>query len=225
MSRNAKAFVLVFASQAALAACGTDSFVLAERDPSATEDAGRDAGDPSDDAGALEAGAAVDAGAGEPVACTSSAECAAHESCERASCGAAFGQCTPQRFLCDDAPDPVCGCNGITYFNDCLRRRDGVALLEEGECSRSVIRCDAETACPAGAYCAYLLRNENACADARAGVCWVVPASCAEPRFGGDRFASCGAGAACVDACTAIQRETPHVLQRRCERPMGTPGT
>jgi hypothetical protein len=215
-----RARFLACAVQTVLAACGTDTFVLAEREPSSMGDAGSDAGDQPVDSGGGDAGVATDARAGETAACTTSAECAAHESCERSGCAAALGQCTPQRFLCDDAPDPVCGCNGLTYFNDCLRRRDGVALLEAGECSHGAVHCDADSPCPAGAYCAYLLRSEGACTDARSGVCWVVPASCADPRVGGDRFAPCGAGAACVDACTAIQREMPHVLQRRCERPM-----
>ncbi len=29
---------------------------------------------------------------------------------------------------------PVCGCNGVTYSNDCVARSNGVMKFTEGEC-------------------------------------------------------------------------------------------
>lgn len=29
---------------------------------------------------------------------------------------------------------PVCGCNGVTYSNDCVARSNGVIKFTEGEC-------------------------------------------------------------------------------------------
>ncbi|PRY89601.1 Kazal-type serine protease inhibitor domain-containing protein [Mongoliibacter ruber] len=29
---------------------------------------------------------------------------------------------------------PVCGCNGVTYSNDCIARNNGVVKFTEGEC-------------------------------------------------------------------------------------------
>lgn len=31
---------------------------------------------------------------------------------------------------------PVCGCNGVTYSNDCFAKADGVQIWAEGECGK-----------------------------------------------------------------------------------------
>jgi hypothetical protein len=57
--------------------------------------------------------------------------------------------------------DPVCGCDGITYGNDCLRLLAGVALDHTGECGRCVPECRSGTVdpgewvdpCTGTAYC------------------------------------------------------------------------
>jgi hypothetical protein len=73
--------------------------------------------------------ASVDAGA---VTCTLSdagielgTPCQDGEFCETKICGATVGTCTtiPPDASCDGADyDPECGCNGVSYFNGCLRR-------------------------------------------------------------------------------------------------------
>lgn len=37
--------------------------------------------------------------------------------------------------VCPAVYDPVCGCNGVTYSNDCYARCDGVRRWTDGECS------------------------------------------------------------------------------------------
>jgi hypothetical protein len=29
---------------------------------------------------------------------------------------------------------PVCGCNGVTYTNDCVRQEAGIAKAKDGSC-------------------------------------------------------------------------------------------
>jgi hypothetical protein len=52
------------------------------------------------------------------------------------TCGVAdmFGQCTRRPTACIRIFQPVCGCNGKTYPNDCERQRAGTSLRAPGKC-------------------------------------------------------------------------------------------
>lgn len=68
------------------------------------------------------------------------ATCGASEWCdypEGAFCGAADagGACRPRPDACPDIWAPVCGCNGVTYSNECDAQSAGQDVASPGECT------------------------------------------------------------------------------------------
>ena len=47
------------------------------------------------------------------------------------------GVCVDRPELCPEIYDPVCGCDGKTYSNDCHRLMAGVQKNHDGECART----------------------------------------------------------------------------------------
>jgi hypothetical protein len=48
------------------------------------------------------------------------------------------GTCAPIPSICGTVFDPVCGCDFVTYPNDCARQQAGVPLSFQGECEGPV---------------------------------------------------------------------------------------
>ncbi len=141
--------------------------------------------------------------------CAGASECRAGQFCEKPTCGATLGRCMQRPAACPGEGPPQCGCDGVTYWNECLRRRAGVeANLEPGECSNPVA-CDQ---CP-GAYCAKRVYSPTECSGTVAGACFVLPeVACVGP---GPSFTPCGGPMQCLDHCAAIRSEQPMLILPR----------
>ena len=166
--------------------------------------------------------AASDSGA--PAAstrCRTLSDCPAGSYCSLSTCGAAAGTCELFPSQCDDDSQTVCGCDGITYFNDCLRRAAGAPASTPGRCSFiTAVVCGGHgnVPCADGALCAKLLGlHDHDCPPDEPGTCWVVPFNCPPPTTRDDPWIECGPpGARCVDMCTAIKTGIPHHLAEAC---------
>jgi hypothetical protein len=98
-----------------------------------------------------------------------------------AICGAAdaTGTCAPIPGACDLLWAPVCGCDGITYSNECAANLAGVSAATQGECKGAGQMCGgiAAVQCPSGEFCDYA--PEAICgADDSAGTCKTIPDVC-----------------------------------------------
>ncbi len=86
-------------------------------------------------------------------------QCLTGEVCDYRMCGEDVeGTCVPEPGgFCPAVYDPVCGCNGATYSNDCNRLSVGVALDHVGACENPDNECGGISGwqCPVGAVCDY----------------------------------------------------------------------
>lgn len=149
--------------------------------------------------------------------CLSNADCKDGEFCEKpAGCAAnARGGCQRPPIYCDDTYNPSCGCDGVTYWNDCWRQQNGISVdFLMGECIVAAATCTDPMGadCPVQyASCAKLLINER-CDQNVPGTCWFLPYDC--PDAGPSAtWTDCTPPGACDDTCNAIRSGTPH-LQR-----------
>ena len=71
-----------------------------------------------------------------PIKCTSNDDCSVRNMYCRKEIGECddVGTCQTKPDACYDLWDPVCGCDGVTYGNDCDAAAAGVSVDYKGEC-------------------------------------------------------------------------------------------
>jgi hypothetical protein len=148
--------------------------------------------------------------------CVGNQDCAPNELCARHDCADVTGGCAPRPPMCDGDPKTVCGCDGITYWNDCLRKAAGITADTPGACETNAVVCSATTPCPSGTFCARLY-PEGSCDTNGGGACWGMPDTCPLDA-GGTIYKKCPASPPdeCADTCTAIRDQGTYAKAPLC---------
>lgn len=85
--------------------------------------------------------------------CIDDAECGDDFYCERPGTSCThWGECTPRPEVCAEVYDPVCGCDDVTYDNECEAQMAGTSVASEGPCQATCggflgLPCDDHTQC------------------------------------------------------------------------------
>lgn len=199
--RAGVALAVALACAATLPACTGDDVVVAEVHPATTP------GGPG----------------GVGATCTDDAGCTPGLFCARAACTAATGLCEARPTACGGEGQLVCGCDGVTYWNDCLRKQRGVTAATAGDCVGGAAPCTGPADCPVpGASCARIAPPGMPCSPDLGGRCWVLAQAC--PLLQDDaHFEACGKGPgpgpgmeSCVDLCNAVRTSVAHRPVQSC---------
>ncbi len=146
-----------------------------------------------------------------PKSCMRNNECDSGAYCDMTRC-VERGNCLSVPVVLDDVLRPVCGCDGITYYNNSYRQAARVGLDYAGECTdfAHTALCDPlDNGCPPPSVCARFFTSlSSTCEPSLPWTCWVVPAVCPSNSGDTDRWTSCAtqdpAAATCLDTCRAI---------------------
>ncbi len=69
------------------------------------------------------------------IECAESVHCPKGSYCQKLACGDAVGFCKQRPTACAEEEAIVCGCDGVSYVNDCVRAECEAASSTPGPCS------------------------------------------------------------------------------------------
>lgn len=167
--------------------------------------------------GAAGSGTAGASGAGGGIPCTAyGGQCNANEFCTGTGCGP--GHCE-QRPSETSTRNPVCGCDGVTYWNQFVAAHRGVSVKANGACTASANghTCGGLAAqpCPTGQYCNERVQGVVGCSISDlGGTCWGMPDSCGGGTAIGPSTRECGGQ--CKSECELIKDGTGWYTDSSC---------
>ncbi|MBW2453622.1 MAG: hypothetical protein JRI68_03890 [Deltaproteobacteria bacterium] len=155
-----------------------------------------------------------------PGSCTwssTSNPCGSGFYCNAPGCGT--GSCEPLSTATDTVKSPVCGCDGVSYWNGTTAASFGMPVATAGACSQiSFCGGFGNLPCPDSNHsCSYLLNGPQECNTSDpGGACWGMPASCSQIGFGGTWRPCSNPQGPCEYECDAIKLQTTHWNDNTC---------
>jgi hypothetical protein len=147
--------------------------------------------------------------------CVGNQDCSPNEFCDRHSCSDVTGGCAPRPLMCDQGDsNPMCSCDGLNYWNDCVRKQNGISAATTGECETTATTCDDNTPCPNGSYCARIF-GEGECDPDGGGACWVLPTNCPPSEPDAGMYQKCP-NPTCSGLCDAIRSQQAYAAAPTC---------
>jgi hypothetical protein len=129
------------------------------------------------------------------VPCKNVKNCADGQVCFKEGCKLEQGVCADA-----EAGTPVCGCDGITYYDASLAASAGVDVGARGICSGDgAITCEGK--CEEGYTCGIVGSRGATCLGKLGGVCWSLPKEC--PLDDAATYNVCGTEK-CLSLCDAV---------------------